>query len=212
MVVSIKYAAVKGDCMKTAIKLIGIIALVAVTGFSLAGCSGDNDDKGKDTTSETPTTPQPMSGKTAMEYFRDEGIKVGINLGNTFDAVRFWQEAGKQNPPIADETAWGNPPANQKLFDSYKNLGFNIIRIPVTWIGHIGPAPDYKVSETWLRRVAEVVGYANNAGLKALINIHHDDNHEDGWNGWLHINKALESTAKRNEITDKYVKVWTQIA
>jgi uncharacterized protein YjdB len=50
-----------------------------------------------------PETPESMSGKTAMQYFTDNNIKVGWNLGNSLDAVIV--------PSAAVETAWGNPRA-----------------------------------------------------------------------------------------------------
>jgi len=154
-----------------------------------------------------PAAPEPMSAKTAMQYFKDEGIKVGINLGNTLDAVNTWTN---QSKPVSEETAWGNVAANQAHFTGVKAQGFDIIRIPVTWTGHIGPAPAYKVEDAWLRRVAEVAGYAKNAGLKAVINIHHDGHH--GQKGWLLIDKTLKNKKDREQITDKFEKVWQQIA
>ena len=156
-----------------------------------------------------PTSPQPMSSKTAMEYFRDEGITVGINVGNTFDAVDNWTKPGN---PVSSETAWGNPRINQSYLTGLKNLGFDIIRIPVTWTGHIGPAPDYKVDEAYLRRIAEVANMARTAGLKAFINMHHDGNIDasgHGLGGWLDINAAVKGNT---EISEKFEKVWEQIA
>jgi endoglucanase len=170
--------------------------------FSSAGPSGD----------PRPSAPEPMSGKTALQYFRDEKITIGINLGNTLDAYNNWE-----NPSTwtANETAWGNITAKQAYFNGLAEQGFKIVRLPVTWFGHIGPAPDYKVSETWLKRVAEVVGYANNAGLKVFINMHHDGiakytPAEDGWHSlrtYLNSNEAV-----RNQILGKYEKAWKQIA
>ena len=160
----------------------------------------------------TPVTPEPMSEKTALQYFRDEGITVGINAGNSLDAVRNWAETGKPNPPYAEETAWGNPKVNQAYLSGLKTLGFDIIRIPVTWTGHIGPAPSYIIEESYLQRVAEVVNMARNAGLKAFINIHHDGNHNDtghGLGGWLNINSVSPGNT---EISDQFEKVWEQIA
>jgi len=160
----------------------------------------------------TPPIPEPMSTQTAMQYFTEQGITIGINVGNTLDAVQFWTDsihptAGPDNP-IAVETAWGNVPANQAYFNGLASLGFKIVRIPVTWLGHIGPAPNYTIEPAYLQRVAEVVNMAHTAGLKAFINIHHDGNHSQGYSGWLDITKAAADTT----ITDKYVAVWTQIA
>jgi endoglucanase len=142
-----------------------------------------------------PSSPESMSAQTALQYFKSQGINVGINVGNSLDAV---------NNSVANETAWGNPKVNQAYITGIKNLGFKIIRIPVTWNGHIGPAPDYKIEEAYLRRVAEVVNMARTAGIKAFINIHHDGNQDLG--GWLNIDNVSAA------MTEKYVKVWTQIA
>jgi len=144
-------------------------------------------------------------GKTAFEYFRDEKIAVGWNLGNTLDS----HSNGR-----GSETIWGNPSANQALMDGVKAAGFDIIRIPVTWMGHIGPAPDYKISEVRLRRVAEVVEMAHNAGLKVIINLHHDGATEAPMKeaGWLSVSKAAIVEKEYESITGKFVRLWQQIA
>ncbi|MDR0301256.1 MAG: glycoside hydrolase family 5 protein [Treponema sp.] len=153
-----------------------------------------------------PASPETMSGKTAMQFFAD--IKAGWNLGNTLDAVSV--------PAKATETAWGNSPATQKLFDGVKESGFDIVRIPCTWFGHIGPAPDYTIDEARLKRVAQVVGYAKTAGIKAMIiNIHHDGNYtqpEKGTWGFVDFAGAVNNPAKKTEIENQISKVWTQIA
>jgi len=159
--------------------------------------------KTPDTESDYPL--EPMSGKTAFEYFRDEKILVGWNAGNTLDAY----VSGR-----ASETGWGNPRINRELMDGVKKAGFDIIRIPVTWMGHIGPAPDHHINAQYLERVAEVAQMANKAGLKAIINLHHDGSTESGGrdNGWLSINKARASKEGYNEVTHKFARVWKQIA
>jgi endoglucanase len=157
---------------------------------------------------QTPSTPQPMTTNTAMQYFTDEGINVGINVGNTFDAVDTWTSPYSPSNPISSETAWGSPRLNQAYFNGLKNLGFKIVRIPVTWMGHIGPAPNYTLDQAWLRRISEVVNMANAAGLKAFINIHHDGNYSHGWDGWLNINRIPSDPT----IAVKFEKVWEQIA
>jgi len=155
-----------------------------------------------------PSSPESMSGKTALQYFIENDIKAGWNLGNTLDAVNV--------PSAATETAWGQPAATQALFNGVKESGFDIVRIPVTWIGHIGPALDYTVSEARLRRVAEVVNYARTAGFKAIIiNIHHDGNNTAGNNttwGFVDMPGAVNNATKKNDIQNQLSKVWTQIA
>jgi len=189
--------------MKKLLKLFVIISFAAIIGFSIAACGGRSD--GGD---NRPQTPESTSGKTALQYFTDNNIKAGWNLGNTLDAVII--------PNAATETAWGNPAAAQALLNGVKESGFDIVRIPVTWIGHIGGAPDYTVSEARLKRVAEVVDYAFTAGIKAvIINIHHDGNYTEpakGTWGFADLHGAVGDAAKKNQIQDEIGKVWTQIA
>lgn len=132
---------------------------------------------------------------------------LGWNLGNQMEA---------SNNGVADETCWGNPACTQATMDGVKAAGFETVRIPVTWLGHIGAAPDYTIDAAWLNRVAEIVGYAQNAGLKAVINIHHDDDiTEDGestTNAWINIKKAAEDSAANAQMTEEIKAVWTQIA
>ena len=130
---------------------------------------------------------------SAWDYFEAENLTLGWNLGNTLDA-------GGLN-----ETAWGNPRITQELMNGVKASGFSLIRIPVTWRASIGPAPDYIIAEALLQRVAEVVSYAENAGLTAIINVHHDGS-------WLNFNQARQSQENYDRITDQFAKVWAQIA
>ncbi|MDR2965445.1 MAG: glycoside hydrolase family 5 protein [Treponema sp.] len=185
--------------MKIISGIFKIFTLVSAICFFLIGCQNNNNDP-------RPKKPEPMSTKTAMQYFKDEGINIGINLGNTLDAVDNWTRKDK---PVAVEGAWGAGRATQEHFNGLAALGFKIVRIPCTWVGHIGPAPDYKIDEARLRRVAEVIGYAKNAGLKAFINLHHDGNSGQNMGGWLDISKAVDGDTS---ISDKYEKVWKQIA
>jgi len=149
--------------------------------------------------------PEPMSDKTAFNYFRDEKLLVGWNIGNSLDAYINGR---------ANETGWGNPGINQELLDGVKKAGFDLVRIPVTWMGYIGPAPDHHFNEIYLARVAEVAQMAHKAGLKVIINLHHDGSTEgvNKENGWLSINKARASKEGYNEVTHKFARVWKQIA
>ena len=120
-----------------------------------------------------------------------EAMAPGWNLGNHMDAI---------SNGVAAETVWGNAKATQATMDGVKAAGFKAVRICVTWEGHIGPAPAYRLEEKWLSRVEEIVGYAEKAGLVAIVNTHHDETY------WQDINKASEKT--KNQI----FSVWSQIA
>ena len=138
------------------------------------------------------------SGDITKDYAARLGI--GWNLGNHFDAY---------NNGVSGETAWGNPKATQATMNKVKAAGFSTVRIPVTWMGHIGAAPDYKIDEKWLNRVAEVVGYAEAAGLNAIVNMHHDG--ADSKN-WLDIKTAAKDPAVHQQILDQVSAMWRQIA
>ncbi len=146
---------------------------------------------------------EPLSGKTAFDYFTDEEIAAGWNLGNTFDA---------HNNGVSGETFWGNPPVNQALMDGVKAAGFDIIRIPITWMGRFGEGPDFRIQPSLLERVAEVIEMAHNAGLKVIINMHHDSSTTNVDIGWLSIRQAARNQEQFNRITSQYVRLWEQIA
>jgi len=125
-----------------------------------------------------------MRDISAIDLVKD--IRIGWNLGNTLDAPT--------------ETGWGNPKTTKAMIDKVKEMGFNAVRVPVTWNTHIGPAPDYKIDEAWLNRVEEVVNYVLDNGMYAIINIHHD-------NSWI-----VPTYAKEQQSKEKLIKVWEQIA
>ena len=141
----------------------------------------------------------PDYGPTAAEFFAENNLTIGWNVGNSLD--------GKS------ENGWGNPRINRDLLNGVVAAGFNVLRIPITWHQDvdrpIGPAPDYKLNTTRLNRVAQVVDLAHNAGFKAvIINIHHDGapvhSGDDGMY-WLDMDGGAAVTAK-------FSKVWEQIA
>lgn len=121
----------------------------------------------------------------------------GWDMGNHMDAI---------SNGIASETVWGNPKATQATMDGVKAAGFKAVRICTTWEGHIGAAPAYRIEEKWLARVEEIVGYAERAGLVAIVNTHHDESY------WLDISKAYNNTSQNEKVKDEIFSVWTQIA
>jgi len=118
-------------------------------------------------------------------------MKIGWNLGNSLDA--------RGGIGIMSETAWGNPKTKEAMIDAIIDAGFNVIRIPVTWDGHCGTAPEYKIHDMWLARVKEVVDYAYNKGVYVILNTHHEE--------WYMPNE--ENKVANGE---QLVALWTQIA
>lgn len=165
-----------------------ILSVLAVS--SLVACSNK------------PDAPQELS---PIEFAQTLGI--GWNLGNNLDA---WDNNG-----VAVENDWGNEPATQATFDAVAKTGYKSVRIPVTWIGHIGAAPEYTIAKERMDRVAEVVGYARKAGLKVIINIHHDG-HADGGHPdtytWLKVEEAAQNDSLNTAIKQQIAALWSQIA
>jgi endoglucanase len=134
-------------------------------------------------------------------------MKLGWNIGNSLDSV----DAGKSDTTV--ETAWGNPVITADLVKAAAAAGFGAVRIPVTWIGRIGAAPDYPVSATFISRVEQVVKYALDQNLYVIINTHHDG--DNGVAGrWITLvdSSGQATTANTEQVKGEFKKVWTQIA
>ena len=117
----------------------------------------------------------------ALAFVQD--MKIGWNLGNTFDAIDY--------PGLTDdlkyESCWCNAVTTKEMIDTLKEAGFQTIRIPVSWHNHLTseatPSVDlidenHGIREVWIDRVQEVVDYAIDNGMYVIINIHHDNSEE----------------------------------
>ncbi|MBO5624016.1 MAG: cellulase family glycosylhydrolase, partial [Butyrivibrio sp.] len=83
-------------------------------------------------------------------------MSVGWNLGNSLDS-HYGEPTGDAN--FNQETIWGNPKISKELIDYVYSLGFNTIRIPVSWYYHsyTDSSGHLVVNRQWLQRVKEVV-------------------------------------------------------
>lgn len=128
-------------------------------------------------------------------------IGLGWNLGNQFDSNNGYNSA--------TESSWGNPVVTEQFFQCLSAAGFNTIRIPITWMGHMGASPTYTIDETWFSRIEEVVTQAIDANLNVIINIHHDGANSQYW---LNIKTAANSDSISQCTNAQITAVWTQIA
>ena len=110
-----------------------------------------------------------MINKKAFDFVKELGI--GWNVGNSFDAVK---KHSTGNDGLGSETAWKNPPVSKELIDSVCREGFDVIRIPVTWSNHFVD-DNCTIDSEWLERVAEVVDYTYNKGVRVILNTHHEN-------------------------------------
>lgn len=158
-----------------------LLALCLLLGLTACGGNTEETTLTPETT-EDPTPQNTMTGEELMEQ-----IKIGWNLGNTFDAPD-------------GETAWGMPFTTQELLQKVKDLGFNAIRIPISWHKHVSEGPEYTIDETWMNRIDTVVNQALDCGLYVIINSHHD-------------NSVYMPTPENQEDAVTYLTtIWKQIA
>lgn len=130
-----------------------------------------------------------------MEIFRK--MKLGINLGNTFECCGSWIEASEVT---SYETAWGSPVITREMIQGYKKCGFDSLRIPVSWSNLMGD--DHTIDPGYLARVREVTEWALDAGMYVIVNIHWDS-------GWF---KNFAADDKRDEAFVKYERIWAQLS
>lgn len=140
---------------------------------------------------------------------RSMEMGLGWNLGNQLDAYE--EDPEDSDYLMPSETIWGNPVVTQAALTKVREAGFTTIRIPVTWLAKIGPAPDYLIDAQWMARVTEVVGYAHSAGFKnVIVDTHHDEDHDDGH--WQDLKNASRNSGLNTQIKKEITAVWTQIA
>ena len=168
-----------------------------------SGTQEQGENQGGETQSDTPTLVNNDAIKRTME------MGLGWNLGNQLDAYE--EDPDDKDYLMPSETVWENPIVKQVAIEKVHAAGFKTIRIPVTWLGKIGPAPDYIIDSEWMARVTEVVGYARNAGFdNIIVDTHHDEDHDDGH--WQDLKNAAKDPTLNAQIKKEITAVWTQIA
>ena len=105
-------------------------------------------------------------------YYRDiyswneqEGLQQtrlgrGLNLGNYLEAPQ--------------EGLWtGGRLLVEEDLQRIADTGFATVRIPVRWSAHAEQTFPYSIDMSFIERVKEIVAWAQNAGLKVVLNVHH---------------------------------------
>ena len=142
--------------------------------------------------------------------FAVNNMKAGWNLGNTLDANKafcefnveknLWEETIKLSG-LETETCWFMPHTTQEMIQYVKELGFNAVRLPVTWTGHLDE--NDVVDSKWMARVKEIADYVLKEDMYCIINVHHDA----GGRGWV---RACESSY--NQYSNRLRAIYTQLA
>jgi endoglucanase len=112
------------------------------------------------------TVPEDLRDKTGWrpDYIdsdnrQEQRFGRGVNVANFLEV-----------PPAED---WGDNSATAEDYRQIAAEGFDHVRIPVGWQHYCGPAPDYRISPVFAERVLEQIDLATQAGLAAIVNVHH---------------------------------------
>lgn len=154
------------------------------------------------TNQQTGSLPVPTANKVDPAAFHvlsgDELIQdmgAGWNLGNTMDGHTGFTPG---------ETIWQPYKTSKQLIQAVHDMGFNTVRIPVTWGTMIDDENDYAINEKWMSRVQDIVDYCVSLDMYAIVNIHHDGAEQMGW---LRI-----ATDDQEALKEKFAGVWKNIA
>lgn len=110
-------------------------------------------------------------------------MRVGINMGNTFDAP--------------NEGDWA-PAAQRRYFEDFASAGFLHVRIPVTWQEHTAQTAPYAIEDDFIDRVEQVVDWALEENGYVIINAHHE--------AWL------KEDADNPVLQARFDSIWRQVA
>ena len=145
---------------------------------------------------------------TAQQYADDMGL--GINLGNTMEG--YWLErnnvtsgasSGPGTKPQDFEKCWGAVVTTQEIINGMRDAGFKTVRIPVYWGNMMVEDGTYTINPQYIGRVKEIVDYCRNAGLYAVINMHHYDEF---------VIRHYTTFGTLEECAETIKHLWTQIA
>ena len=145
---------------------------------------------------------QALSGDTLKNADTEailEDMGLGWNLGNSLDATG--------GSGLDTETSWSNPKTTQALIDKAKSLGFNTVRVPVSWGKHVS-GDNYTIDSAWLARVKEVVDYCYKNDMYVILYIHHDTKSSASASGAGYYPRSSAYSSSEKFVTS----VWSQMA
>ncbi len=97
-----------------------------------------------------------------------------VNLGNMLEAP--------------NEGEWGSY-VEEYYLQTIADAGFDAVRIPTKWSGHADLNPPYTIDAGFFDRLDEVIGWALEADLTVILNIHHYD--EMAWDPEGHLPRLI---------------------
>lgn len=144
-----------------------LVLAAALLLTALGGCA--NDPQASDR--QSPVDPHEVN----------RALGRGVNLGNALEAP--------------SEGEWGMT-VEEEYIQLIRDAGFTSVRIPIRWNAHADEEPPYTIDADFFDRVDEVVGWALDRDLLAIIDFHH-------------YNELMEEPEEHRE---RFLALWEQIA
>jgi endoglucanase len=182
------------DVLEILKKLAGLSNVIDT--INCASCNWCAPGKGGATTTAPTTTPNPGGARPnpvppAINYADLTAhqlvswMRAGWNLGNTFD----WHDRARGYDALTAplgrlEMGWlgftenNHNTQNQterSLFFRIRDLGFDTVRIPVTWYKAADRNNNWTIRPDFMNRVKQVVDWAIEADLYVILNTHHEE-------------------------------------
>lgn len=128
----------------------------------------------------------------------------GINIGNQFESYNnnIVDDSTAKDKVLFYETLWGNPKVSEKYIEYLASVGFDAVRLPISWGNHID-SKDNLISVAWLERIKKVVELIISNGMYCIINVHHDGSHK-----WK---KLVFDNAHKTQSMAYFANLWYQI-
>jgi endoglucanase len=123
-------------------------------------------------------------GQTPTPATTSDAFQLGHGL-NLFNLIEFMNE---------DETARHG--LKDGDFVNIRQAGFNLLRAPIHWSKHVGPAPDFIIDPAFFKRIDWIVAEAAKYHFQLVLDYHDDD--------------ALMEDPAANTL--RYLATWKQIA
>ena len=181
-------------------KLLSLALVMGLVASCFTACGEDKKEETKKN-EDTKKYEDQYTSMNAIEF--TEVMGNGINLSNTMEAWGY-QSYGINAATSVYETSWGAPVTTAEMIQGMKDAGFDSIRIPVAWTNMMDfEKGDYTINKAYIERVREIIQYAVDADMIAVVNDHWDG----GW--WAMFSSSSEET--RKAAMELYTSMWTQI-
>ena len=98
-----------------------------------------------------------LSPRSVVEPLQEVPFHKGVNMNAWFDRPDYQVETEKYN---------------SQDIDFLKNLGMDVVRLPINLHSNVGPAPNYKISESYLQKLDDVVNSITSRNLWVILDQH----------------------------------------